>query len=115
MFEAARDENTKVSADAERRSTLALRNVMPSRPRSFVPGVSLHVRQRGNNRCAIFGDEDDFESFLLMVQEATTRYAVAVHGFALMTTHTHLQVTPSTADGTSNAMKELGGRYVLYF
>jgi putative transposase len=50
-----------------------------------------------------------------MLQSATERYGVAVHGFSLMTTHTHLQVTPSTEEGTSAAMKQLGVRYVLYF
>ena len=43
------------------------------------------------------------------------RYDVAVHGFALMTTHTHLLITPRTEDGASLAMKLLGGRYVGYF
>jgi putative transposase len=88
---------------------------MPNRPRAFVPDVSLHVRQRGNNRCAVFGDDEDYESFLLMLRSAMARYDVAVHGFCLMTTHTHLQLTPSTEEGASVAMKELGVRYVLYF
>ena len=97
------------------RSSLAALVIMPNRPRGFVPGVSLHVRQRGNNRCAVFGDDEDYESYLLMLRSATARYDVAVHGFSLMTTHTHLQLTPSTEVGASAAMKELGVRYVLYF
>jgi putative transposase len=81
----------------------------------FVPGVSLHVRQRGNNRCAVFGDDEDHETYFLMLQSAMRRYHVNVHGFTLMTTHTHLLLTPTTEDGASLAMKRLGGRYVLYF
>jgi putative transposase len=88
---------------------------MPNRPRLFVPGVSLHLRQRGNNRCAIFGDNSDYELFLVMLEAAMKRHRVDVHGYTLMTTHTHLQVTPSTAVGTSEAMKKLGGDYVQYF
>src|SRR3954469_14526719 len=88
---------------------------MPNTPRLFVPGVSLHLRHRGNNRCAVFGDDEDYESYLLMLESAMRRYDVAVHGFILMTTRTHMQVTPTTEDGTSWAMKELGGRYVGYF
>jgi putative transposase len=88
---------------------------MPSRPRFFTPGVSLHVRQRGNNRCAIFGDDSDYEVFLAMLQSAIQRYQVAVHGFTLMTTHTHLFLTPATEQGTSKAMQQLGVRYVMYF
>jgi putative transposase len=88
---------------------------MPNRPRVFAPGVSLHVRQRGNNHCAIFGDDRDHEEFLAMLPSAIQRYQVAVHGFSLMTTHTHLLLTPATEHGTSKAMQQLGICYVMYF
>ncbi len=88
---------------------------MPNRLRFFAPGVSLHVRQRGNNRCAIFGDDSDYEVFLAMLQSAVQRYRVAVHGFTLMTTHTHLLLTPTCEQGTSKTMQQLGICYVLYF
>ncbi len=88
---------------------------MPSRPRFFAPGVSLHVRQRGNNHCAIFGDDSDYEVFLAMLRSAVQRHRVAVHGFTLMTTHTHLLLTPTSEQGTSKAMQQLGICYVLYF
>ena len=83
--------------------------------RVFIPGVSQHVRQRGNNRCSIFGDDCDYETFLVMLQSATKRYGVSVHGYALMTTHTHMLLTPTTPHGTAKAMHVLGIRYVLYF
>ena len=54
---------------------------MPNQPRMFVPGVSLHIRQRGNNRCGVFGDDEDYETFLLMLQSATRRYRVALKAF----------------------------------
>lgn len=88
---------------------------MPNRRRFFVPGISLHVRQRGNNRCAIFGDDRDYQLFLAMLRTATQRFAVDVHGFTLMTTHTHLLVTPNTRDSVGRAMQALGDRYVPYF
>ena len=81
----------------------------------FVPGVTLHLRHRGNNRCAVFGDDEDYEVYLTMLESAMRRHSVSVHAFALMTTHTHLQVTPDSEYGTCDAMKELGGNYVLYF
>jgi putative transposase len=73
------------------------------------------VRHRGNNRCAIFGDDYDYEVFLVMLRSATERYAVDVHGYSLMTTHTHVQLTPTTEEGTARAMHQLSVRYVLYF
>lgn len=89
--------------------------IMPNGRRLHIPGVSLHVRHRGNNRCAIFGDDFDYESFLVMLRSATERYAVKVHGFSLMTNHTHLLLTPTTEQGPAKAMHQLGVRYVLYF
>jgi putative transposase len=83
--------------------------------RIFVPGVSLHVRQRGNNRCAIFGDNSDYESYLVMLESAARRFGVAIHGYALMTTHTHILLTPSTDTGPSKTMQQVGVRYVLYY
>jgi REP-associated tyrosine transposase len=88
---------------------------MPNGPRAFVPGVSLHARQRGNNRCAIFREDGDYQTYLVMLESAARRYCVAVHGYSLMTTHTHLLITPSTKQGTGEAMHQLGVRYVLYF
>ena len=50
-----------------------------------------------------------------MLQSATQRFGVDVHGYALMTTHTHLLLTPSDQHGTAKAMQQLGVRYVMYF
>jgi putative transposase len=110
-----RGEKANDFADGPGERVLLGTGVMPNRPRLFVPGVSLHVRQRGNNRCAIFGDDSDYEWFLVMLEAATKRHRVDVHGYTLMTTHTHLQVTPNTTHGPSEAMKQLGGAYVQYF
>jgi putative transposase len=92
-----------------------LSNAVPNRRRFFVPDISLHVRHRGVNRCAIFGDDHDREAYLLLLRSAMRLYGVAVHGFALMSTHTHLLITPSTKTGVSKAMQKLGIRYVRYF
>jgi putative transposase len=97
------------------RSNLAVVGIMPNSIRAHVPGITLHVRQRGNNRCAIFGDDNDYESFLVMLQSATDRYGVDVHGYSLMSTHTHLMLTPSTKEGIAKAIQQLSVRYVLYF
>lgn len=37
---------------------------MPRRPRVQLPGVPLHVIQRGNNRQACFHAEEDFRFYL---------------------------------------------------
>ena len=75
----------------------------------------MHVIQRGNNRVSIFGDQADYEVFLMFLRTAATRYGVAVHGYVLMTNHSHLIVTPADALALPQTMKELGGRYVQYY
>ena len=87
-----------------------------ARPRRlFIPGLSVHVIQRGNNRNAIFGDQADYEVFLAFLRAASERYGVAVHGYALMTNHSHLIVTPKDAEALPRTMKEHGGRYVKHY
>jgi REP-associated tyrosine transposase len=51
----------------------------------------------------------------MMLRAAAHRYCVQVHGYCLMNTHTHLQLTPTTEDGTARAIRQLSIRYVLYF
>ena len=88
---------------------------MPRPPRIFIPDISVHVFHRGINRSAIVADEHDLEHLLEFIVRATRRHDVVVHGFALMTTHYHLVVTPSGEDALPKAMQEIGIRYTRYF
>jgi putative transposase len=83
--------------------------------RFFVPGISVHLIQRGNNRSKAFDDESDYELFLLMLRGAATRYGLAVHGFVLMTTHFHLLATPLFDFSVSRAMQKLDGQYARWY
>jgi putative transposase len=87
---------------------------MPRHGRIFVPGLSLHVIQRGHNGGPIFGDDEDCERFLVLLRSAMTE-CVDVHAYALMKTHHHLLVTPQGERALSSAMRSLGVRYVIYF
>src|SRR5262245_3007748 len=83
--------------------------------RVFEPNVSVHVIHRGNNHCTIFGDDGDYELFLLFLKRAVGRCGVAVHAFTLMTTHYHMIATPNDALALPRAMKIANGRYVRHF
>jgi putative transposase len=83
--------------------------------RVFVEGLSLHVFNRGLNHLALFDEEGDYEEFLETVKCATASEGVAVHGFVLMTTHYHLQVTPKDKSALPRAMQRIDGGYVRYF
>jgi REP-associated tyrosine transposase len=88
---------------------------MARRPRIYIPDVSIHVIQRGNNRGAIVADDTDREVFTAFLRRAATYHQLSVNGYVLMDTHYHLVVTPPDPRSLPETIKELGERYVQYF
>lgn len=84
-------------------------------PRVCLPGVPLHLIQRGNNRQACFASDSDFAAYASWLQEYSEKYHVDIHAWVFMTNHVHLLVTPNTKSGVSKMMQSLGQRYVRYF
>lgn len=76
-----------------------------------LPGVALHIVQRGNNRQAVFFKRPDYRAYLDTLFESSRRYAVSVHAFVCMSNHVHLLVTPWEADSASRMMQRLGATY----
>ncbi|HMM54541.1 MAG TPA: transposase [Candidatus Desulfobacillus sp.] len=87
---------------------------MPRRARIVLPGVPLHVIQRGNNRQACFFADDDYRLYLDQLRLCAQRAGCAIHAYVLMTNHVHLLLTPHQADSASVMMKLLGQRYVQH-
>lgn len=87
---------------------------MPRRPRVVLPGVPLHLIQRGNNRQACFYAEDDYRFYLEWLRTYARDTGCAIHAYGLMTNHVHLLLTSPTAAGVGALMKRLGQRYVQY-
>jgi len=78
---------------------------MPRKPRFFVPGVPVHIVQRGNNRQAIFFEEADYEVYLSFLLEALDLHGCEVHAYVLMTNHTHILATPRAKVSPSRMMQ----------
>jgi putative transposase len=87
---------------------------MPRKQRFYVPGVPVHVVQRGNNRGDIFFVEDDYSVYLDWLKEAADRYGCEVHAYVLMTNHVHILASPKERDSISRMMQYVGRRYVPY-
>jgi putative transposase len=86
-----------------------------ARPQRFyLPGQPQHVIQRGNNRSLVFLGDGDHEFYLQCLREAATRYGCAVHAYVLMSNHTHLLITPATADALPRTMQSLGRRFAQF-
>ncbi|MDH5654237.1 MAG: transposase [Gammaproteobacteria bacterium] len=84
-------------------------------PRLCLPGIPQHIIQRGNNRQACFGSEEDFAAYAHWLAEYSHKYRVAIHAWVFMTNHVHLLATPETGDGLTRMMQMLGRKYVQYF
>jgi putative transposase len=80
----------------------------------MLPGVPLHLIQRGNNRQACFFSDSDFQLYLEWLEENSLKAGCQIHAYALMTNHIHLLLTPESSDSASHLMKFQGQRYVQY-
>ena len=88
---------------------------MARHARLILPGVALHVYQRGNDRKATFREDSDRLVYLSNLEELCKRWECALHAYCLMTNHVHLMLTPAHEDGPAFIMRDLGRRYVRYF
>ena len=84
-------------------------------PRFFVPGIPLHVIQRGNNRGTLFHQINDYNTYKDWLKKAAQTHGCAIHAYVLMNNHVHLLVTPSHEESLPKTLQSLGRRYVQYF
>lgn len=87
---------------------------MPRKPRFIIPGVPVHIVQRGHSRNDVFFDEPDYLAYLKFLKEASERYQCAIHAYVLMTNHIHLLAVPQDNDGITRMMQYIGRHYVPY-
>ena len=88
---------------------------MARHPRLIVPGVAMHVRQRGNNRQDVFFQDNDRLVYLSILRDLARLRQCALHAYCLMTNHIHLLVTPADEEGPSLMMRDLARCYASYF
>lgn len=87
---------------------------MPRLPRIEIPGVPLHIVQRGNNRSACFFGDEDHGRYLQDLREQSLAHGVDVHAYVLVTNHVHLLATSPGHGAISRTMQSLGRRCVGY-
>jgi putative transposase len=87
---------------------------MPRRARAVLPGVALHIVQRGINRNPCFLQAGDFAAYLGFLAQFSAKFNCAVHAYCLMTNHVHLLATPSTVEACALLMKNLSQCYVQW-
>ena len=87
---------------------------MARRPRVLLPGIPLHIMQRGNNRSACFYSDEDYIFYIDTLAVLAQLYGCKIHALCLMTNHVHLLLTPTCCAGAGLLMQGLGQRYVQY-
>ena len=84
-------------------------------PRYFVEGQAQHIIHRGNNKQAIFIDNNDYLRYLNYLNIALEEQNVDLHAYVLMTNHVHLLATPYEKHALGKVLQSIGRRYVQYF
>lgn len=85
---------------------------MPRPPRLELPGVPLHIIQRGNNRAACFFGDIDRRFYMKCLAKSAAGSDCAIHAYVLMTNHVHLLVTPGAHGSVAAMLQDMGRRYV---
>jgi len=80
----------------------------------YLPGIPVHVVQRGNNRSACFYSDDDYIFYKKSLEEGLRRYSASLHAYCLMTNHVHLLLTPVYEDSISRVIQHVGRQYVQF-
>jgi len=88
---------------------------MPRRSRCVLPGIAYHITQRGVDRCATFGAEQDRLTYLGLLRDNLKDAEVRLLAWCLMTNHVHLVAVPGRKDSLSVLFRRLHGRYAQYF
>jgi putative transposase len=84
-------------------------------PRLELPGVPLHITQRGVNRCAVFLDDDDRQDYLRLLGIFAKQNALAIHAYVLMSNHVHLLVSAPRLGAASATLHRATQCYVQAF
>ncbi|MCW9088534.1 MAG: transposase [Gammaproteobacteria bacterium] len=87
---------------------------MPRKPRFFLPGLPVHIVQRGHSREPVFFEDNDYLAYLRWLKEGAERYKVEIHAYVLMTNHIHILATAGDTEGITRMMQYVGRWYVPY-
>ena len=86
-----------------------------SRPlRIEFPGAVYHITARGNEKKAIFRNDQDKKSYLELLALVVKRFHWLCHGYCLLGNHYHLLIE-TLESNLSRGMKQLNGIYTQKF
>lgn len=80
----------------------------------WFPGAIYHITTRGNYRNDMFRDGEDYQVYLIILQEALERFKGILCCYCLMTNHTHLMLATGEM-AISEIMRRVNLLYTKYF
>ncbi|CAM3982128.1 transposase [Mesobacillus zeae] len=87
---------------------------MGRRHRVWYPGATYHITARGNRRAVIFDEAEDYNKYLMILEDVRSTQPFVLHSYCLMTNHLHLQME-TLKDPIQSIMKDIQSRYAIYF
>jgi putative transposase len=79
--------------------------MMPRISRAVATGFPHHIVQRGNNRAAVFFNQEDRAVYLFLLKRYSEKWDTPVSCYCLMSNHVHLIATPSSEESLQKMMQ----------
>jgi len=88
---------------------------MPRTARFVIDNAYYHVITRGNQRQAVFTEEEDFLKYLELLSKYKKKYKFSLFGYCLMPNHVHLMIDPNGCANLAKVMQAINQSYARYF
>ena len=88
---------------------------MPRGARILLDNACYHIINRGNQKQAIFLEENDYKDFLRLLKHFKNKHGFKLFGYCLMPNHIHLIMQPKESKDLSEIIKVLTQTYTLSF
>ncbi len=83
--------------------------------RVVMPGVPLHITQRGIRRFDVFRDEADRHTYIKVLGESCRSFDLQISAYCLMSNHIHLVAIPGRPDSLWRTLHRCHGLYATRF
>lgn len=87
---------------------------MVRKTRLWLPNHFYHIVSRGNRKDLLFKDQQDYRTFLYILQQVYDTHSFELSAYCLMNNHFHLQLR-SKEHPISKIMSLVNKRYATYF
>ena len=87
---------------------------MPRIARVIAKGYPYHITQRGNYRQTVFENGEDYQQYLIWLEEYRKKYSFDIWAYCLMSNHVHFIGVPQKEETLSRTLNTLHMRYSQY-